>query len=84
MFIPEKYELAHAIRLGKDAGVLEVYAKDVDIHEDERWVVFVCDDGRATRVPRENIVAVVGTWTRIDKTPDEMTVKPGRGRPPKK
>ena len=88
MFVPEKYELARAVRLGKDAGVSEIYCKNVDIHEDERWVVFVANDGRATRVPRENIVCVIGTWVTLDskKTPDELTIDAPRkqGRPVKK
>ena len=78
MFVAEKYEFARAIRLGKEAGVTEVYAKDVEVHDDTHWLMFVCRDGRATRVPRENIIGIIGQWVKLDttKTPEEMTVNP--------
>jgi hypothetical protein len=77
MFIVEKYEFAHAVRIGGRAGVLEIWASEVDIHEDGDWIIFVCADGRSTKVPVSNIVGILGQWVKLDTQtpPDQMTLK---------
>lgn len=76
MFIPTRYEFKEAIRLGGTGGLLSIDASKVDIHEDDRWIVFVQDDGRATRVPRENINYISGTWAVHVATPTQSPEVP--------